>query len=57
MSKSVQQHLKDALDYIDILENGIESLYGWDTLPEILGADWDYNCLNYDEAREVVDED
>ena len=51
MSKSMQQHLKDALDYIDVIENGIEALDGWDTLPEILGQDWDDNTLNYDEAR------
>lgn len=51
MGKSEQQHLKDALDYIDILENGIEALDGWDTLHEILGEDWDGNTLNYDEAR------
>lgn len=51
MSKSRKQHLKDALDYIDILENGIEALDGWDTLLEILGEEWDDNTLNYDEAR------
>ena len=51
MGKSPQQHLEDALDYIDILENGIEALDGWDTLTERLGQDWDDNTLNYDEAR------